>query len=157
MGKIIKNGVEYSYSPLPNAAGVTYNNLNSGLSATTVQGAIDELNKLSCYSTSERIIGSWTNGRPLYESIVSYSQTNISSTKNISISSLGANFAFIAQGIIKDSSGNVMSFPYFSASDDTVNYAAYINSSYTTLTIQVGSYWSTHASSGQFIIHYTKS
>lgn len=42
MGKIIKNGVEYSYSPLPNAAGVPYDNTNSGLSATTVQGAVDE-------------------------------------------------------------------------------------------------------------------
>jgi hypothetical protein len=153
MGKIIKNGIEYSYSPLSNAAGVPYDNTNSELSATTVQGAIDEL---CCYSTNERIIGSWTNGKPLYESIVSYSKTNISSTKAISISSLGADFAFIAQGIIKDSSGNVLSFPYFISSDDSANYAAYINSSFTTLTIQVGSYWSSHASSGQFIIRYTK-
>lgn len=108
------------------------------------------------YTTREHCVGTWIDGKPLYESIVSYSQTNISSTKNISISSLGANFAFIAQGIIKDSSGNILSFPYFISSADTANYAAYINSSCTTLTIQVGSYWSTHASSGQFIIHYTK-
>lgn len=141
-------------STVMSATDVSYDNAGSGLSATNVQGAIDEL---CCYSTSERIIGSWTDGKPLYESIVSYSQTNISSTKNISISSLGANFAFIVQGIIKDSGGNVMSFPYFSSSDDTANYGAYINSSCTTLTVQVGSYWSTHASSGQFIIHYTKS
>jgi hypothetical protein len=117
----------------------------------------DKIDDLCSYSTSEHRVGTWVDGKPLYESIVSYSKTNISSTKNISISSLGANFAFIVQGIIKDSSGNVLSFPYFVSSDDTANYAAYINSSCTTLTIQVGSYWSTHASSGQFIIHYTKS
>ena len=43
MPKIIKNGVTY-IGTSDNAAAVTYNNTSSGLSATNVQGAIDEVN-----------------------------------------------------------------------------------------------------------------
>lgn len=43
MGTIIKNGVPYSGSSNPNAADVPYSNSTSGLSATNVQSAIDEM------------------------------------------------------------------------------------------------------------------
>lgn len=42
MGKIIRNGVEFS-GTLDNAANVNYNNELSGMEATTVQEAIDEI------------------------------------------------------------------------------------------------------------------
>ena len=44
MGKIIRNGVEFS-GTLDNAANVNYNNELSGMEATTVQEAIDEINE----------------------------------------------------------------------------------------------------------------
>lgn len=43
MGKIIRNGVEYSASP-SEAKNIAYSNSTSGLANTNVQGAIDELN-----------------------------------------------------------------------------------------------------------------
>lgn len=42
MGKIIRNGIEYSGS-YDNAISINYNNTNSGLNATTVQEGIDEI------------------------------------------------------------------------------------------------------------------
>ena len=49
MGRIIKNGVAYGGSS-SKASSTTYDNSTSGLSATNVQGAVDELdNNLSEY------------------------------------------------------------------------------------------------------------
>lgn len=42
MGKIIRNGIEYSGS-YDNAISINYDNTNSGLNATTVQEGIDEI------------------------------------------------------------------------------------------------------------------
>lgn len=57
----------------PTAADVTYDNTSSGLTADDVQEAIDELNtKLTTghvYSTTEKVIGKWTDGSDLYEKV----------------------------------------------------------------------------------------
>jgi len=60
------------------AAEVSYSNTSSGLLATNVQSAIDEIN-LSVdglkaghtYSTTEAIVGKWIDGRDVYEKVVS--------------------------------------------------------------------------------------
>lgn len=44
MGQIISNGIIYSGGGSQKASDVSYNNTESGLEATDVQGAIDELN-----------------------------------------------------------------------------------------------------------------
>lgn len=46
---------------------ISYNNTQSHLSATNPQNAIDEI---VSYSTSERIVGSWIDGTPLYEKTI---------------------------------------------------------------------------------------
>lgn len=44
MGRIMMNGIQYGTGGRPTAEGVTYDNAESGMTATNVQGALDELN-----------------------------------------------------------------------------------------------------------------
>jgi len=44
MGKIMKDGIQYGVGGIQKAEGITYDNTDSGMVATDVQGAIDELN-----------------------------------------------------------------------------------------------------------------
>lgn len=57
------------------ANSTSYDNSTSGLAATNVQEAIDELAENSggsSYSTEERVVGTWIDGKPLYEKTYSY-------------------------------------------------------------------------------------
>lgn len=44
MGKIMKDGIQYGVGGIQKAESITYDNTASGMTATDVQGAIDELN-----------------------------------------------------------------------------------------------------------------
>ena len=67
MGKIIRNGIEFS-STVDTANNISYDNSLSGLEATTTQKAIDELNKrLAVCSTEEKEVGIDYDGRKIYE------------------------------------------------------------------------------------------
>jgi hypothetical protein len=44
MGKIMKDGIQYGVGGIQKAEGITYDNTDSGMTATNVQGALDELN-----------------------------------------------------------------------------------------------------------------
>lgn len=52
------------------AENINYNNTESGLEATNVQDAVDELNNtlmdLETYSSTETIIGKWINNKPIF-------------------------------------------------------------------------------------------
>ena len=48
------------------ASAITYNNAISGLVSTNAQNAIDELADRNVYSTSEKAVGKWIDGRTLY-------------------------------------------------------------------------------------------
>lgn len=52
------------------ASGISYDPTISGLSATNVQLAVDELSNRNKYSTSEHLVGAWIDGTPLYERTV---------------------------------------------------------------------------------------
>lgn len=43
MGRIMMNGIQYGTGGRPTAEGVTYDNAESGMTATNVQSALDEL------------------------------------------------------------------------------------------------------------------
>ena len=57
MGTILKNGIPYGASNQPTAAAVPYSNSTSGLTATNVQSAIDEVSA-SIYTKTIRTPGS---------------------------------------------------------------------------------------------------
>lgn len=53
-----------------------YNNSKSGLEATDVQGAIDEVNNKLTYSTDEQEIGVWVDGKPIYRRVTNFGACN---------------------------------------------------------------------------------
>lgn len=57
-------------STVATAEDIPYDNTTSGMTATNVQGAVDELNNGLTYSTSEKRIGTWTDGKPIYLKVV---------------------------------------------------------------------------------------
>lgn len=58
MGRIMMNGIQYGTGGRPTAEGVTYDNAESGMTATNVQGALDELsNDLTIESMSYSYAG----------------------------------------------------------------------------------------------------
>lgn len=97
MGLIMRNGVSYfgdgaveltqaEYDALPTseklngttyyisdatslfpAGSISYDNSSSGLVATNAQGAINELTNRNKYSTTEHLVGTWVDGKPIYE------------------------------------------------------------------------------------------
>ena len=96
MGKIIRNGVEFS-GTLDNAANVNYNNELSGMEATTVQEAIDEV----CGSlTNENV---W-NTTPVFQSQVSVDYTYIATEDCLVVYQLysyGEISRFLVNGIVR--------------------------------------------------------
>lgn len=62
MGKIMKDGIQYGVGGIQKAESITYDNTASGMTATNVQGALDELNKgLSDVSKVELISSQLTH------------------------------------------------------------------------------------------------
>lgn len=76
----LTDGVTYfitDTSTVMSATDVSYDNVGSGLSATNVQGAIDAL----ChYSTSEHRVGTWIDGKPIYEITIKISNPQYNTT-----------------------------------------------------------------------------
>lgn len=96
MGLIMKNNIQYpgnviggsGGSGATTAAQLTYDNTTSKLEATNVQSAIDEVNNkvgtggssnynVAWYDTSERVIGRWINGKPIYQKVGRELPTNV--------------------------------------------------------------------------------
>lgn len=68
------------------ASGVSYDNTGSGLTATDVQDAIDELAASATgvnYSTTEKAIGKWVDNSTLYETTVSFGALPNNTTKDV--------------------------------------------------------------------------
>lgn len=69
------------------ADNISYDNTDSGLTANNVQDAIDEVNdktKIN-YSTTEHVVGTWIDGKPLYEKTVSCGALPASGEKEVSL------------------------------------------------------------------------
>ena len=85
MGKIIQNGIEYS-GTYSNATSINYDSSVSGLNAKTVQEAVDELaaggvdngnlSGLVNFSSEEKLIGTWIDGKPLYTKTIQFTPTS---------------------------------------------------------------------------------
>ena len=65
------------------ASDTSYDNTSSGLTATNVQGAIDEVTNRFVYSTDEKVIGKWIDGKPLYQKTVDCGALPNNTTKNV--------------------------------------------------------------------------
>jgi len=106
------------------AEDIEYDNTTSELEAENVQDAIDEisseLSTLNTYSTSTRIIGTWTDGSPIYRSTISKTfstavdmdDTNLGITKLIRVFGsaswkVGSNSATFPIGVLDGAKNGV--------------------------------------------------
>lgn len=64
------NEIKQVLSTPSDAEDINYDNTTSGMTADNVQSAVDELKSnltdLQVYSTTEKVVGIWTDGRPIY-------------------------------------------------------------------------------------------
>ena len=89
-------------SEVPSASVISYNNSTSGLTATNVQGAIDEI---TTYAINEKIIGTWIDDKPIYQCV--FTGFNITSTADTWVETTvsASNIGTLINGRIIDSSG----------------------------------------------------
>lgn len=106
------------------ASMIDYDNTHSGLTATDVQSAIDELASNPGgsvdYSTTEHVIGTWIDGSPLYEKTINFGALPNSTTKTIAHLISGLNFVVSVDGIAYSGS-TYQPIPY-TADSANINY-----------------------------------
>lgn len=101
------------------------------------------------YSTTEQVVGTWIDGKTLYEKTIAVTQ-NPSSEISISLTSLDIDTLFVVSAYIQSSNGNVTPTTYFVSGDDKFMY--YYNRTTDCLVILTS--WQ---GSGYVTIRYTKS
>ena len=130
----------------------------SGLSATDVKSAIDEvadeLAEVSIsYDRTEKVVGVWQDGKPLYEKTINWEGTITTSSQEIATNITNPKFVFFDTVILNDNSFNTMCFPYVSTN---ANINGYILANGAKMHIDVGTYWNTHKLYFAFKLRYTK-
>lgn len=140
-----------------NAADVVYDNTASGMTASNVQGAIDELdNRIDnavTYDITEKVVGHWQNGKPLYEKTINWEGTIASAYQEINTNISNPEFVFFDTVIITDNALNRLCFPYIG---NNTNIVGYIAPSGDKIHINVDSYWNTHKLYFAIKLRYTK-
>lgn len=85
------------------------------LSAENLNNNFNELNNRDVYSTEEKVVGTWINGKPIYRIVYSINVTETSYTKNVS--SLNIDTLIKINGI---SQGDPRTMNYYSSSTDNL-------------------------------------
>lgn len=137
---------------------IGYNNTTSGLSATDIQSAIDELASNPAgdnYSTSEHVVGTWIDGSVIYEKTISCGALPNNAQIDIAhgISNLGAVISIDGIAIRPGTNYRSVPLPCVDPSDVTGN--VYIAANDTNVIILDAANWSAYTSS-YVTIRYTK-
>lgn len=102
------------------------------------------------YSTTEHVVGTWVDGKPLYEKTIAVTQKS-SYEASVSLSGLNIDTLFFENAYMKgDGNGNIVPVTYFVTSGDKFMY--YYNRANERLIIQTASW----EGSGYITIRYTK-
>lgn len=102
------------------------------------------------YSTTEQVVGTWIDGKTLYEKTIAVTQKS-SYEAFVSLSDLNIDTLFVENAYMKgDSNGNIVPVTYFVTSGDKFMY--YYNRANDRLIIQTSSW----EGSGYITIRYTK-
>lgn len=113
----------------------------------------DKLDEVSVsYDTTEKVIGVWQDGKPLYEKTINWDGF-ITNSQEINTGITNPKFVFFDTVIVTDDTFNNLCFPYIGTN---ATIGGYINSSGTKIHIDCGSYWSNHKLYLAFKIRYTK-
>lgn len=133
-------------------------NINMNLSSTYTTNLTQQINdsfkENNVYSTTETVIGTWTNNKPLYRKIIEINglPNNTSGTYATNIVN-GSTKMFSAYGTLS-SGDNVLSFPYVSPYSSSGNVA--INVSNNASQINITTFTDRTSAEMTVIIEYTK-
>ena len=114
-----------------------------------------EYKNINKYSTTEQVVGTWTNGKPLYRKTVTGTTTASSTEYTIQKSSISADLEdyCLIQGIVKTPNSQMWhNVPYYKEATDFANY--FTGSGSGNLILQSGTIYGF----GNFImqVYYTK-
>lgn len=103
------------------AEDIGYNNAESDIQATTVQGAIDKIAETSgnVYSTEETIVGTWIDGKPIYRKTINFGSLPNNNVKKVSHGILNIDTFVSINGITFTSEKTATALPY--AHSDSTN------------------------------------
>ncbi len=146
----------------PAASSVTYDNTVSGLTATDVQAALDEeldkidilsnsVSALADYSTTEQVIGKWTDGKPIYRKTIDIGQLPVATTKNVAHGVANIGKIMSATGFSFDNGGSCLALPLVSGTPE-YSIAVWCDST----NVKVSTYIDRSTYSGYINLEYTK-
>jgi hypothetical protein len=138
MSKITLNGVDYAGGSSGGSGGHTIINPSgqnmpsrTGLQFIGASVADDSVNNKTVvtitgggvhYSTSEQVIGTWTNGKPLYRQVINFSTGNVASNIDFNIDS------YMPANCVVVRSSHIIEFTYSGDTYHGVNWGgAYVN------------------------------
>lgn len=100
-----KYGEVVNSSPT-NASAINYNNALTHLAAGSMQGAMDELYfavagaiNQNRFSYEEQVVGTWLDGKPLYEKTLLYSNVKIANAVELPVNIPNIDFGFVYTGV----------------------------------------------------------
>ena len=105
-------------------------------------------------STTEQVIGTWIDGKPLYEKVIDIgSLPQVANTaKNVEHNISNIDTVCLLRGVAKNSSGTILPLPYIAP--DNLGYGIQLSATSTYIVLRTGTDRS--AFSGYAIIQYTK-
>ena len=116
-----------------------------------LDGVAEAAEEESTYSTTERVIGKWTDGSELYEIVVDFGTLPKTSGKILEIEALANANVITYNGIAKDNLGNTIPIPYVSTTNSAiVTYIGQNNKLYVITENDRSAF------NGIFIFRYTK-
>lgn len=129
----------------------TLSNLST-IDKTSIVNAVNELETRGDFSTTEVVIGTWINSKPIYRKVVNKSVSSGSSSFPKSDVSSDMDQVLTIRGFVIQPTGNVAMIPYDASDNDKLNI--YYQSSQSLFQVRAGSQYG--AGSAYITIEYTK-
>lgn len=126
------------------------------INKSSIVSAINEIVDKSVFSTVEKIIGKWIDGKLIYRKVVNFGALPNTSEKNVPHNISNFNFATKIDGIAYNSDGRTFPLPAvsFGISSGNITPSIYVFADRTNITIGTGVDRSAY--NGYVIIEYTK-
>ena len=125
-----------------------------GYNTTTVADALDGMYKINSfqtdYSTEEKVVGKWMNGKPIYQKSFSFT---LSSGATIDVTNLNIDELVNITGKATHTNGNQITIPYAAATNDYVQL--YLASNHNYINCALSGSWNSNIPS-YVTIQYTK-
>lgn len=128
-------------------------NDNDVANVSAIRNYAPKKNNLKIYSTTEQRVGTWIDGKPLYQITIEVPTSLVTGTNNIPHGITNFNEGFFVDGVMSSSAGN---FIIGSATDST-HYVCVVRIDSTNIALSIGSSYQGNLQSGGYItITYTK-